>query len=177
MIPYAEEDLDFLEHYGVKGMKWGQHLFGKDRTSSGDKRKASKQVTRASRSAQKKKARAAKRAEKMARKAEAEAAKAKEMHEKNLKTARTLYKHRFEYTQDEIDSALKRFDWEQKLRNYSKSELDAGKKYLDAAFQYANASINIYNTAARVVNTFDLSTKPWRYIESIKTGDKKDKKD
>lgn len=174
MIPYAEEDLDFLEHYGVKGMKWGVR---KERQTSDRRRRssssaASKTDSRASRSAQKKKTRAAKRAEKMARKAEAEAAKAKEMHEKNLKTARTLYKHRFEYTQDEIDSALKRFDWEQKLRNYSKSELDAGKKYLDAAFQYANASINIYNTAARVVNTFDLSTKPWRYIESIKKDNK-----
>lgn len=176
MIPYADEDLDFLEHYGVKGMKWG---IRKERPTSNGRRKASSSSGstsggRKSRSVQKKKERAAKRAEKMARKAEAEAVKAKEMHEKNLKTAKSLYKHRYEYTQDEIDNALKRFEWERKLRDYSKSELDAGKKYLDAAFQYANASINIYNTAARVVNTFDLSAKPWKYIESIKTDKKKD---
>lgn len=174
-MPYTEDELIFLEHHGVKGMKWGVR---KDRTSSGGGRKASSETKAKAgklltRLDKRRSDRAKKRAEKAAKKAEAAATKAKEMHEKNLKSARSLYKHRYDYTQDEINNALKTFEWERKLRDYSKSELEAGKKYLDAAFQYANASINIYNTAARVVNTFDLSGKPWKYIESIK----KDSKD
>lgn len=168
----VEADQTFLEHYGVPGMKWGVR---KDRSSSGGRRKASsKTESKTEKKRAAKAARAKKRAAVAARKAEAAAAKAKEMHEKNLRTARSLYKHRYEYTQEEINNALKKFEWERKLRDYSKSELEAGKKYLDAAFQYANASINIYNTAARVVNTFDLAGKPWRYIEPVKTKKKEE---
>lgn len=168
--------LDALEHHGIKGMRWGVR---RDRSSSGSSRGGSRKASITgndiSSADRRKIVKSAKRAERAAKKAEAAATKAKEMHEKNLQSARTLYKHRREYTQDEINSALKTFEWERKLRDYSKSELEAGKKYLDAAFQYANSSINLYNTAARIVNTFDLSSKPWKYVESIKT-DKKDKK-
>lgn len=36
---YTKEYPDELYHYGRKGMKWGQHIFGKARTTSGTKKK------------------------------------------------------------------------------------------------------------------------------------------
>lgn len=163
-----------LEHYGVPGMRWG---FRKDRDRGSGRRSSGKLVAmakkRAAKREKKRLERARRRAEAMAKKAERSATKAKEAHERNMQTASKLYKHRNEYTQDEINNALKKFEWEKKLREYSKSELDAGKKYLDAAFQYSTSAINIYNNAARVVNSFNLSEKPWNYIAPAKVDDKK----
>lgn len=167
-----------LEHYGVKGMKWG---IRKDRDRSSGRKTSKKAVAktqeRLARLEKKRQARAKRRAEAAAKDAEKSAAKAKAQHEKNLRTASSLYKHRNEYTQDEINNALKKFEWEKKLRDYSKSELDAGKKYLDAAFNYTNSAINLYNNAARVVNSFNLSDKPWQYIKVADVKDEKKKGD
>lgn len=41
-----DEDIypDELYHYGRKGMKWGQHIFGKERPAGGSRKKSSKDV-------------------------------------------------------------------------------------------------------------------------------------
>lgn len=93
-----------------------------------------------------------------------------------LRSPTKLYKNRYKFTQDEINSALRQFEWENKLRDYSQKELSAGKKYIDTAFQYTVSTINLYNQAARVVNSFNLSEKPWKYIENPEKK-KKDKGD
>lgn len=36
-VRHSSTNSDELYHYGVKGMKWGQHIFGKEQTSSGAK--------------------------------------------------------------------------------------------------------------------------------------------
>lgn len=165
-----------LEHYGVPGMKWGVRKEYERKGRGGSSSKIKQRKTFLER----------KRAERLKRQKEAAAKKEKKKaeqaakrREENLRSASKLYKHRNDYTQEEINNALKRFEWEKKLRDYSKSEMEAGKKYIDTVFQYANSAINMYNTAARVVNSFDLSEQPWKYIEqpdlkAKKKGDKKD---
>lgn len=165
---------DYLEHYGVPGMKWGvrkvRETTGR-KQSSVNKKKASRLRARLEKQRRRQKAKAKKRTQTDAEKTAAKEAKRRQ---DILRSPSKLYKNRYDFTQDEINDALKRFKWEEELRNYSKKQVQAGKDYIDSAFQYANASINLYNTAARVVNSFNLSEKPWKYIEPAKNDKKKD---
>lgn len=165
---------DYLEHYGVPGMRWGVR---KDRETSGRKRSASDKKKAPSFRERLEKRRRQKRL-KAARKARSDAknkaAKEAKRRQNILRSPSKLYKNRYDFTQDEISDALKRFKWEEELRNYSKKQMDAGKEYVDSIFKFTTSAINIYNNAARVVNSFDLSEKPWEYIEPAKNDKKKD---
>lgn len=44
-VRHSSMNSDELMHYGVKGMKWGQHIFGKDENSSGTKSSVKKKRT------------------------------------------------------------------------------------------------------------------------------------
>lgn len=168
---------DSLEHHGVKGMKWGEH---KERETSGRRvsaKQKSKIQNRMSFFERRKKERAKKAKEAEKKRAEAKARKEATRRQNMLRSPTKLYKNRYDFTQDEINAALKQFEWENKLRDYSQKEMQSGKKYIDNVFQYATSAINVYNTAARVVNSFDLSEKPWKYVEPVKTDKKKDKKE
>lgn len=173
-----EEYRDSLEHYGVKGMKWGVR---KDRDKGTGQRKATtKQKLRAKQRmgtlAQRQKQRAARKEEMRARAQAKKAAKAAKRHEENLRSPTKLYKHRREYSQEEINAALKQFEWEKKIQDYSMTELNRGQQYIDTMFKTANSAINLYNTAARIRNTLQPGEKPWRYVEAAKTDKKKDDK-
>lgn len=158
-----------LEHYGVPGMKWGVR---KARETSGrTRKKAAKKLSYLER---RKKQLAEKRRKKKQKIAEREAKRRKNI----LNSPTRLYKNRRKFTQDEINEAMKQFKWEAELQQYSQKQLKAGKDYIDSIFNYGTAAINVYNMAARVVNSFDLSEKPWTYVETAsKNKDKKDKKD
>lgn len=174
-----EEYRDSLEHYGVKGMKWGVR---KERDKGTGQRKASaNQKLRAKQRmdtlAQRQKQRAARKEEMRARAQAKKAAKEAERHQKNLQNPTKLYKHRREYTQDEINAALKQFEWEKKIQDYSMTELNRGQQYLDTMFKTANSAINLYNTAARLRNTFSPGERPWKYVEAAKNKDDGNKKD
>lgn len=178
LLEYRDGDYDsYFEHHGVKGMRWGVR---KDRESGGG-RKSSKAkdmngIRQRMREVLSKREQEAnqKKLKKAVEKAEKAEAKAAKKREDILRSPTKLYKNRYNYSQDEINNALRRFEWEKKLRDYSNAELEAGKKYIDTAFQYANSAINLYNQAARVVNSFNLSDKPWTYVEQPGKG--KDKK-
>lgn len=161
---------DSLEHYGRLGMKWGQHIFGKDpkKASSKAKQKGQNRMSYLERRAAEK----AKKAEEAAQKKQAKEAKKRE---ETLRSPGKMYKKRrkYEYTQDEINAALRRFEWEKKVRDYSAAEVKAGKDFIDSLFQYANSGINLYNTSARIVNSFNLSEKPWTYVEPVKKKEEK----
>lgn len=165
---------DSLEHYGVKGMKWGVR---KEPERTGRKRIASAEAKEKGKSRmsyldRKRKAKAQKRSEKIQKQQQAKQLKEIKRRESILRNPTRLYKHRYEFTQEEINAALKNFEWEKKLQDYSINQLQAGKKYLEAAFTSVNAGINFYNAAARIANTMNPDSLP--YIPTIKG--KKDKK-
>ena len=168
-----------IEHYGRKGMKWYQSIYGsKDKVSrsgkplTADQRRRAREKSKAA----KQKDRAKKKSEAEEKRAERDKQKQAERREKILRNPTKLYKHRNDFSQDEINAALKRFAWEKQLSDYSMAQLERGQKYLTAAFDTMNASINIYNSAARIANGFNPNEKPWPYIPTAKTDKKEDQK-
>lgn len=120
---------EYLMHYGRLGMKWGQHIFGKDR-SSGTRR--AKRISRKQ-----------KRANAMAvrRKLEAERRK-----EKILSNPKLLYKHRKSFSQKEIKDAISRIRAEQELKSLSTSVLSKGEKFV-------NGFNKAVSTTSKTINT------------------------
>ena len=164
-----------LEHFNVKGSSWYEHKRGKwqkhakyahgmddpnkddskTTKSAADKAKAKKEAAAAK---EKKKQAAAKEKAKKQEdankaKAEKEAAKAEERRKKILASPTKFYKHRKEFTYDEIKKAMDTFKWEKELNGYSKDELQRGADFLKTLNTTMSNAINVYNTAARVVNS------------------------
>lgn len=148
---------EFLEHYGVPGMKWGVR---KQRPTSGQPQKISK-----------------KQAKKLLR--QKKAAKAQKEREakkraKILKNPTKLYRNRDKFSEAEIKKAMERFNWERNLRSFSKSDLDYGRDIANNILQTSSSLIGIYNNIARTYNSLGSPEAKWKYIENIPGG--KDKK-
>lgn len=169
-----------VEHYGRKGMKWYQSIYGskdkKSSGSSGSKKSTSspKAKVRMSELSKKQKAKEAKKQEAEKRSAERKAQAAAKRREEILRSPSKLYKHRREFTQDEINTAIRTFEWEKKLSDLSAARRKAGEEQIRSMVNYSVNAINLYNQAARVANSFNLTEKPWTYIEA--PGSKKDDK-
>lgn len=120
---------EYLMHYGRLGMRWGQHIFGKDR-SSGTRRA-------------KRQARKQKRANAMAvrRKLEADIRR-----QKILSNPKLLYKHRNEFSEKELKDAINRLNFESQLRQLSSSQVSKGERFI-------NGFIKTTNTATKVITT------------------------
>lgn len=158
---------DSLEHYGRKGMRWYQHIYGKEQgqakyaigLSDSSKKKtfrerreeASKQKAKDKEA--KEKAKAEKKASEAKAKAEKDAAKKEKERQDILKNPTELYKHRDEFTYNEIKEAIKYFDLEKQLYTHSEDRLKRGSNFIKTALEYTNNAINLYNAAARIVNS------------------------
>lgn len=172
-----------VEHYGRKGMKWYQSIYGsKDKKSSGSS--GSKKFTpspkakaRMAELSKRQKAKEAKKQESEKRSAERKAQAAAKRREAILRDPSKLYRHRREFTQDEINAAIRTFEWEKKLSDLSAARRKAGEEQIRSMVNYSVNAINLYNQAARVANSFNLTEKPWAYIESpVSKKDDKNKK-
>lgn len=150
---------DFLEHYGVKGMKWGVRK--EQPTSSGTSTLTKKQAKKLLK--QKKLAQA---------KREREAVKRKKI----LSNPTKLYKNRDKFSEAEIKKAMEKFNWERNLRSLSKSDLDYGRDVVKNILDTSSSLIGIYNNIARTYNSLGSPDIKWKYIENIPGGDKKKKK-
>lgn len=161
-----------LEHYGILGMKWGVRRTPEElghRTSSSSKKKSTSNVEKEKKDTAKKKAQLAKKA-----------AKQKEAADKRrqaiLNDPTKLYKHRREFSQEEINNALKQFEWEKRLQDFSTAKLETGRRKTQAALGILTSTLASYDQVARVVNTFGKDIK-LPYLEKIDKKDDDKKKD
>lgn len=172
-----------LEHYGRKGMKWYQHIFGEEQShakyaqgkGSTSKKKSSKPSGKAT-------TKSVKKAKKDSKIAQLKKQAAEKRRKEILKDPTKLYKYRNEFTKEEIDKAMQTFEWEKKLRSYSTSKnedltktLEQGKRVVQSVLGITAAGIGTYNQVARVVNTFDKGAE-LPYIENVPASEKKDQK-
>lgn len=164
-------DLSDIYHHGVKGMKWGirrtpEQLGYKPKPKEPKKTREEKLREKT----KKKKAQMDKKEAKLRSEADAKRAEI-------LKSPRQLYKYRDQFTKSEIDEAMKRFKWEQELRNMSKSDMNRGKEYIDMILGYTESGMKAYNTVARLYNTFGGAEEKdkMKMIPGVGGGDKKKK--
>lgn len=124
-----------LEHYGVLGMKWGVR---KDRISSSTGKKKKKTSMKA-KLAKIKKEQAEKRRKAI------------------LDDPRKLYRNRKKFTKEEIDAAMKQFEWEGKLQQQSLDRIKRGQEEAAKILGLMTTGLGMYDQIARVYNTYSTS--------------------
>lgn len=160
-----ETNFNELYHHGVKGMKWGVR---RSKEQLGYKRIRKRQRESSNFRKNKKKTKT---------KAFRDKEKTQKRREEILKSPSKLYKHRNEFTKQEIDDAIRRYEWERRLSDFSTYELNAGKRYVDTMLGYADTGIKAYNTAAKVYNTVNRSGKRLPLVGGNESKKKKDQDD
>ena len=191
----------YLMHYGVPGMKWGQHLFGKI-FGSGKKSKSvadtgtGKRLTsrsksfanRVQRRMQIQQANKIKSAQKTLglRDESGTSSKAKQKARVlKSRSAKELYKHADLFTYDELDSAYKRLNLEKKIKDLEPKNKTLAEKWIDSgttaiklvdnAQKITNTGIGLYNGIASINNSLGSGKKMTMIATNPK--DKKNKDD
>lgn len=147
---FVESFLDpSIEHHGIKNQRWGVTHgppYPLDRgVSAAIKRKFRKKTPE-----ERVEAREARKAKKEEKKKEREA----KERQKILEDPGKLYKNRKKFTKQEIDDAMKTFEWEKKLKNYSNDRLEAGNKQFNQYINKVQHGISAWNNIARIFNSF-----------------------
>ena len=186
-----------FEHSGVKGMSWHEHKFGKwqkqavyanGQPDPNAKRKTkengkpqikTKYVAPKSMVVSNKKSsdtdeEKPKEEKKLSRREQKKADREKVRRDRILSDPGLLYKHRKEFTKEEIDNAMKTFEWENRLLNQSSQRLQAAQNKVNSVVNIAGNSVKAYNIVAQYYNAF----KPEGASEMpILKSDNKKKKD
>lgn len=191
----------YLMHYGVMGMKWGQHLFGKiagarkaakavSDTKSG-KRLTSRSksfASRVQRRMQIQQANKIKDAQKTLGIRDESGTMSKDKRKAKVlksRSAKELYKNADLFTYDELNNAYKRLQLEKQIK-----DLDPDPKKLSLADKWMSRTnktatlignagkitsngISLYNNIADIYNSQSSGTK-WKKIDTSKGSDKKD---
>lgn len=187
-----ESYVDYLEHHGVDGQRWGKRRGppyplgsedkAKNRQSAKQKRaaeKRKKEIAKTKKRIAKQEKEKAKKQEKETKKSLKERMELEKKKEKYSKTPKSLYVHRELFTYDEISEALKKFDWESKMldamdRDFtrSKNTVKNFADYTGSVVRIANNLVDGYDTIAKLNNAFGGQ------MRTIKSNNqKKDKKD
>jgi len=183
------EDLNSLEHYGIKGQKWGLRRFqnpdgsytelGKERRRVGFKEESKKDDEskkdstkkdetpdikiggKAYKDMTKKELRAAK---KRARHNEAERRAQREFNRDKREAIDRgdmafISKNISKFTNDEIDAAVNRYKKMTQIWDYDKANKKDANHYLDKAINYLNKADKISTSLTNIVNNFTNSSK------------------
>lgn len=169
-----------LEHYGRLGMKWGRHIFGekisgpKKIYTFKDKKTGKKYRLAVPKSKNYSKEQIQAMGKRLIAKEQKKQEKARR--EKILQDPKKLYKHRREFSKEEIDAAMKNFEWEKKLRELSVADVRHGKEMINETVGYVNALIGGYNTAVGISNAlYPENNLPTILVNAPKKKDDKKK--
>lgn len=168
---------DFLEHYGRKGQKWYQHIFGdrdpraayfkgdsdKSKKSSSGNDSDSRKTRRLEKKEARQKAKIEKKAAKELKKEQENEAKEKEKerlrlesYEKqkreDLKDARSIYKNRDKYSKEEIARAVADYKYKQELSNLRWDQGMQAKRRVDDIVSSIETGTRLYNNFAKIYN-------------------------
>lgn len=117
-----------LAHYGVLGMKWGvrkeKYYANKAKKSSGEKAK--------------------KYTEKLIKQKKANKKYKKAYRAQILSDPTKLYKHRKDFSKEEIDKAMNNFNREERLRNYSQNKQNSKLNTIKRITAYGTAALGTY---------------------------------
>lgn len=121
-----------LHHYGIKGQKWGIRRFqNEDGTlTEAGKARYAKLELRSSRRAEKKARKAAKRKEKI------------------LSNPKLLRKHMNEFSDEEVDAALRKFNRARQVENAEREYINVPKRDADVIIGYGKTALAAYGTYA-----------------------------
>lgn len=142
------DNSEYLMHYGRKGMKWGEHIFGKIKTNKAVKKQRKDE----------------------AEKVDIEKRKADII---KSRSARQLYDNADLFTTKELDEAYNRLKLEEKIKILAPKEVSKGQKFIDKfdamsknVSKLTNAGVDLYNMTAKLYNTFteDGKDNPWAQI-------------
>ena len=108
---YLSDDSDYLMHYGRKGMKWGQHIFGKVKTGAKAAGKKTVELTK---------------------KGYSKAKRARELHKKVKEIDKLRKKPIKDLTDEELNARLKRLELEKRVSDLQKqtATMTAGQAFL-----------------------------------------------
>lgn len=162
LVEILDEDYHkYLEHHGVDGQKWGVKHGPPYPLENRSERRARRKAERAAKKKQKQraaqlaKARKTKKKNQILKKKQAEKEeKEKKEREKILRDPKKLYRNRHKFQKDEIENALKRFEWEEKIHNYSTNRLANTAKNADNIIKTLDAGLRGYNKVASAYNAF-----------------------
>lgn len=165
---------DYIAHYGIPNQRWGvrhgppypvvRGAGGKPKLTSVVKSKLKESAeSRAESQAAKKKAKAdaVERAKqrRLDKKAEKEVSDREKLRERVVQRPKELYKHRSEFSKDEMTSILKDIEFDRKLKDVRASDYQRGlesfqrlRNYVNTTANLASDMKNIYNIAADVNN-------------------------
>lgn len=183
-----ELDLYTLQHHGVKDQKWGVTHgppYPLDKNAARQARKAekaeqrkkqerAKQLAKARKTRQKNQKAKKKAAEKQAKEEEKNAKK----RSKSLKNPNSMFKNRnrYDYTDEEVKNALAKFDWEQRVQNYSTTRLSNTAKKASDIVKLMTTGVGAYNTVAAAYNAWFPDDKQLPQINLNPATKKDDKK-
>lgn len=152
----------YLQHSGRKGMKWYQHIYGKeDSRAQYSKSGSSKNKSNNSNADGSSKQKMVKRP--MTR-------------EEIMRSPQALYKHRDEFTTEELQKAIQRFRVINDLETIAEGEKAVGSIFdtMNGVSKKTTTGVNMYNQFANIWNTFKPDDKP--ALRIVPTGGNKKKK-
>lgn len=172
-------DNNYIAHHGIKGQKWGVRRFQNPdgtRTALGKSRSMSMKDRIKARSEQKAEAKAVKKA-----------ASAEERHEelrqRVVRHPKDLYKHKNEFSKEEVEKIIKEIEFDRKIKDVKISEIKRGmesysrlKDTLKTTSELMSSAKTIYNIAADTNNLL-VDTGKIKGKRMSKLGDKAPQKE